>query len=82
MKKILLLALSLTASAAAFAQQAPATPDVVHYTYGMHLDIAHVVNVTPAANVCAPSPVQMTYKDSQGDVHVLKYDVMGESCTN
>jgi len=81
MKKFLLLALSFTASAAAFAQEAPATPDV-HYTHGMHLDIAHVVNVTPAANVCAPTPVQMTYKDSQGSIHVLEYDVMGEGCTN
>jgi hypothetical protein len=82
MSKFLFLAMSLTASAAAFAQEAPATSEVVHYTYGMHLDIAHVVKVTTAANVCAPTPVQMTYKDSQGGVHVLEYDVMGEGCTN
>lgn len=82
MKRFLLFALFFNASASAFAQEAPATSDVVHYTYGMHLDIAQLVNVTPAANVCAPTPVKMTYKDSQGGIHLLEYDVMGEGCIN
>jgi hypothetical protein len=48
----------------------------------MHLDIAQVVNITPAADVCGPTPVQMTYRDSHGDTHVLEYSVLGSGCTN
>ncbi|TPG84785.1 DUF2790 domain-containing protein [Pseudomonas mandelii] len=82
MKKILFLALSLTASLSAYAQEAVVTPDAVPYAYGMHLDIAKVVNITPAADVCGPTPVQMTYKDSHGDTHILEYSVIGAGCTN
>ncbi|MCF7530972.1 DUF2790 domain-containing protein [Pseudomonas petrae] len=82
MKNFLFLALALMTSVSVYAQEVTPTPDVVHYNYGMHLDIAHVVNVTPAANVCAPTPVQMTYKDSSGAIHVLEYDVLGGGCTN
>ncbi|RON57562.1 DUF2790 domain-containing protein [Pseudomonas frederiksbergensis] len=82
MKKILFLALSLTASLSAYAQDAVVTPDAVPYAYGTHLDIAKVVNITPAADVCGPTPVQMTYKDSHGDTHILEYSVIGSGCTN
>jgi hypothetical protein len=82
MKKILFLALSLTASLSAYAQEAVVTQDAVPYAYGMHLDIAKVVNITPAVDVCGPTPVQMTYKDSHGDSHILEYSVIGSGCTN
>ncbi|MFY0732324.1 DUF2790 domain-containing protein [Pseudomonas sp. NFX15] len=82
MKKILFLALSLTASLSAFAQESAVTPDAVPYAYGMHLDIAKVVNITPATDVCGPTPVQMTYRDSQGETHILAYSVIGNGCTN
>lgn len=82
MKKILLLALSLTASLSAYAQQPAVASDVVTFEYGMQLDIAKVVNITPAADVCVPTPVQMTYRDSHGGTHVLEYSVLGTGCTN
>jgi hypothetical protein len=82
MKKILLLALSLTASLSAYAQSAVVAPDAVPYAYGMHLDIAKVVHITPTANVCGPTPVQMTYRDSHGETHILEYSVIGSGCTN
>lgn len=82
MKNILILALSLTASLSAYAQEASVTPEVTQYSYGMHLDIAHVVKVTPVADVCGPTPVQMTYSDSKGDVHVMEYNVTGTGCMN
>ncbi|MCF7532484.1 DUF2790 domain-containing protein [Pseudomonas petrae] len=82
MKNILLLALSLTASFSAFAQDVATTTDVVHYKYGMHLDIAKVIHITEAAPVCAPTPVQMTYQDSQGQTHALEYSIIGGGCTN
>ncbi len=82
MQKILLLALSLTASLSAYAQQTSAAPEATPYVYGVHLDIAKVINITEAADVCGPVPVQMTYKDSRGDTRVLEYSVIGRGCTN
>ena len=82
MKKILFLALSLTASLSAYAQETVVVPEAVPYTYSMHLDIAKVVNISPAADVCGPTPIQMTYRDSHGSTHVLEYSVIGSGCTN
>ncbi|WP_149086777.1 DUF2790 domain-containing protein [Pseudomonas prosekii] len=82
MKKFLFIALSLTASLSAFAQDTSITPAATPYAYGMHLDIAKVINITEAADVCGPVPVQMTYKDSHGDTRVLEYSVIGRGCTN
>ncbi|MCY1460565.1 hypothetical protein D9M71_781350 [compost metagenome] len=82
MKKILFFALALTASLSAFAQNPAVASEAVPYAYGMHLDIAHVVNITPAAEVCGPTPVQMTYRDSHGETHVLEYSIVGTGCTN
>ncbi|SMQ30385.1 Protein of unknown function [Pseudomonas helmanticensis] len=82
MKKILLLAMSITASLSAYAQQATASPEVVPYDYGMHLDISQVINISPIADVCGPTAAEITYKDSQGEVHILGYSVMGTGCSN
>ncbi|MBN3968772.1 DUF2790 domain-containing protein [Pseudomonas gregormendelii] len=82
MKKFLFLALSLTASLSAYAQEASVAPKATPYVYGMHLDIAKVINITEAADVCGPVPVQMTYNDSHGDTRVLEYSVIGRGCTN
>jgi len=82
MKKILLLALSLTASLSAYARPTVVAPEADPYAYGMHLDIAKVIHITPTADVCGPTPVQMTYRDSHGETHILEYSVIGSGCTN
>jgi hypothetical protein len=82
MRKILFLALSLTASLSAYAQAAVVAPEAVPYVYGMHLDIAKVIYITPTADVCGPVPVQMTYRDTHGETHILEYSVVGSGCTN
>jgi hypothetical protein len=82
MKKILFLALSLTASLSAYAQEAAVAPEAVPYAYGMHLDVAKVIHITPTADVCGPTPVQMTYRDLHGEIHILEYNVIGSGCTN
>lgn len=82
MKRIMFLALTLMTSVSAYAAEASPTPAAVHYQYGMHLDIAHVLKTTPVADVCGPTPVQMTYNDSHGGTHTLEYDVFGNGCTN
>ncbi|MFL1526483.1 DUF2790 domain-containing protein [Pseudomonas sp. O230] len=82
MKKILFLAMISTASLSAYAQQATASPTVVPYSYGMYLDISKVVNISPIADVCGPTLAEITYKDSEGKIHILGYSVMGTDCSN
>ncbi|AWM91687.1 DUF2790 domain-containing protein [Pseudomonas sp. 31-12] len=78
MKKMLLV-LSLIAGVSA---QAQAQDAAVAYQYGMNLDIAHVVAITPAADVCGVVPVEMTYLDSKGATHILQYSEFGTGCSN
>jgi len=52
-------------------------PVVQVYRYGLKLDIAKVVNVTPPIRSCNPVPSRMTYEDSSGKLNTLEYQVMG-----
>ncbi|KRA27770.1 DUF2790 domain-containing protein [Pseudomonas sp. Root569] len=52
-------------------------PEVQAYRYGMELDIAKVVNVTPPVRSCNTVPSRMTYEDSSGKLNTLEYQVMG-----
>lgn len=82
MKKPLFITLSLITSLSAYAQEASNTPEATPYAYGMHLDIAKIINMTEPAEVCGPVPVQMTYLDSKGETHTLEYIVIGRGCSN
>jgi len=74
-----LLTLALLAGLAA---QAQADEEVVAYRYGMQLDIAQVVSITPVADICGVAPVEMTYLDSHGAKHILQYSEFGTGCSN
>jgi hypothetical protein len=52
------------------------------YTYDTKLDIQKVITVSDIPDLCGPVPAQMTYEDSQGQRHVLQYQVMGTGCSN
>jgi hypothetical protein len=52
-------------------------PVVQNYRYGMTLDIAKVVSVTPPVRACGPVPSRMTYEDASGQLKTLEYQVMG-----
>lgn len=52
------------------------------YTYDMKLDVQKVIAITEASDQCGATPVQMTYQDSQGQRHVLEYQVVGTGCSN
>ena len=78
MQKIL-LTLALLGGLAA---QAQADEEAVAYRYGMSLDIAEVVSITPVADVCGVVPVEMTYLDSHGAKHILQYSEFGTGCSN
>lgn len=83
MKTILLsvLGVLMTAQAMASSQQAAPSPDAaIDYYYGKHLDIARVVSHSEIPSVCHAVPVEMTYEDSKGQQHTIRYRVMGNGC--
>lgn len=56
-------------------------PEVVHYRYGMELDIADVIHITPINTTCYDvMPAQMTYLDSNEDLIILEYRAAGTDC--
>ncbi len=55
-------------------------PEIVHYEYGMNLDIQKVISVTQANKNCSVAPSRMTYEDSAGKLNTLEYKVMGTNC--
>ncbi len=83
MKRLIALALiGFSTLAAADELQVAQQPAVEQYTYATDLDIANVISVTPAADVCEVVPAQMIYEDHQGQRHILEYRVMGNGCSN
>ncbi|MFV3317656.1 DUF2790 domain-containing protein [Pseudomonas sp. NY15374] len=68
------------AAFAAFAEQ-PRTPSAEGqvYEYGMPLDVAKVVSITPASNAadCQVGTAHMVYVDHQGQTHKIAYREMG-----
>ena len=57
-------------------------PPVEEYTYSMNLDIAKVISMSEAPNVCEVVPMKMEYEDSNGQRHILRYSAMGNGCSN
>lgn len=55
---------------------------VEQYTYDAHPDIARVLSIDPIPNVCEVVPARMVYEDSQGQRHIMSYQVMGNGCSN
>lgn len=63
------------------AQQGKAVPQVQAYHYGLALDIAKVVSMTPPLKSCGLVPSRMTYEDSAGQLQTIEYQVQGQ-CRN
>ncbi|MGY2292122.1 DUF2790 domain-containing protein [Pseudomonas sp. SDO528_S397] len=88
MKALAVIALSSVFATAAMADEAStevanSKPVVAEeYTYGATLDVAKVLSMSNVPDVCEVVPVQMEYEDSQGQRHILKYQVMGNGCSN
>ncbi|MGV8920370.1 MAG: DUF2790 domain-containing protein [Pseudomonas sp.] len=71
-KYLLISALFVTAFAAQANELAPSTA-VVHYQYGMNLDIAQVVSQTEGQDMNGITPILLTYKDSHGIQQTVEY---------
>ncbi|MCY1331226.1 hypothetical protein D9M68_251890 [compost metagenome] len=81
--KTLVVALSLSlASTVALAAADQTTPPVTQYEYGVHLDIARVVQMTDLTTFCGIGPARMTYEDSQMQTKTIEYLVWGTGCKN
>jgi hypothetical protein len=57
-------------------------PQLEDYRYGMKLDVAKLVYSTPGVQHCGNVQSMMSYEDSQGDLHMLRYLVDGECHSN
>ncbi|WP_323154344.1 DUF2790 domain-containing protein [Pseudomonas alvandae] len=64
------------------AENGKAAAEIVHYEYGMKLDVKKVVNMTPANKGCGVGPSRMTYEDSNGKLNTVEYRLLGENCPN
>lgn len=56
-------------------------PQLEEYAYGMDLDVSKLVYVSPSVRYCGNVRSMMTYEDSKGELHMVRYLVKGE-CIN
>ena len=78
MKLHVLLPLGLMCAVAVQAQEVAPL-----YHYGMPLDIARVVNLSePQSDQCKVIQASMTYFDSAGQQHSLRYLKLAEVCSS
>lgn len=57
-------------------------PQLEDYRYGMKLDVAKLVYSTPGVRHCGNVQSMMSYEDSKGDLHMVRYLVEGECLSN
>lgn len=79
---VVALSLSFATSAALAANTDQATHPVIQYDYGVHLDIARVVQMTDLTTFCGIGPARMTYEDRQMQTKTIEYLVWGTGCKN
>lgn len=59
-----------------------AVPEIEPYAYGMKLDVAQLVRISPAPRkACKPVPQLMTYLNASGVLKTVQYRVFSE-CRN
>ncbi|MCU1717899.1 DUF2790 domain-containing protein [Pseudomonas sp. 5P_3.1_Bac2] len=79
MKYSALVLVALFASANVMA--AEESVKAVDYKYGMDLDVATVISIVDQPHQpCSLVKSQMTYKDSQGEVHAVNYVKLDSEC--
>ncbi|MBD9483748.1 DUF2790 domain-containing protein [Pseudomonas sp. PDM14] len=58
-------------------QMGKAVPQPIDYSYGMKLDVAKVIYMTPAVKHCGNVGKLMTYEDSNGELYTIRYLAQG-----
>lgn len=54
-------------------------PEIVDYKYGMPIDVKKLIHATKEIKTCGNYKKIMSFEDSQGDLHAVRYTVLG-SC--
>lgn len=55
-----------------------AVPEIIEYRYGMELDIARTILLSPDPRACKVVPQLMTYENSRGELKTLKYQMLSD----
>ncbi|WP_044872943.1 DUF2790 domain-containing protein [Pseudomonas sp. LFM046] len=79
---VIALSLSLASTVAIAAGTEQSSPPVTQYEYGVHLDIARIVEMTDLSTYCGVGPARMTYEDSQMQLQTIEYLAWGTGCKN
>ncbi|SEJ47949.1 Protein of unknown function [Azotobacter beijerinckii] len=58
------------------------TVDSHDYQYGDKPDVHKVISVKSNPMACGVTPAVMTYEDSHGEIHIMRYQIMGSGCQN
>jgi len=53
-------------------------PVVVDYKYGMTIDVAKLIHQTKDVEVCGNYKKIMSYEDTQGELHSVRYTLLGD----
>ncbi len=53
-------------------------PEVKDYVYGMKLDIAKMIHISPPVKYCGIINSYMSYQDSKGKLHSIRYVEQGD----
>lgn len=79
MNKLISFAVLTLAATSSLAATDPVDSNAAQqYQYGMQLDIAKVVSITPSSSDCGVVPATMVYQDHDGETHQLQYKVMND----
>jgi len=54
--------------------------DGLNYHYGEKLDIQKVISIEGDQSACGITPALMTYQDSRGEQHTVRYQIVGNGC--
>lgn len=57
-------------------------PTVVDYKYGMEIDVARLIHQTKNIEVCGNFKKVMSYEDSEGELHSVRYTQLGDCPSN
>lgn len=56
------------------------TTAVHDYRYSDELDVHKIISIESNSTACGVTPAVMTYEDSHGELHIMRYQVVGYGC--
>lgn len=53
-------------------------PEIIDYKYGIKMDISKLIHQTKDLEICGPFKKVISYEDSQGALHSVRYTKLGD----